>query len=158
MTRTIEPVVKSKASSSRTVSRSYPLCSQSSKSALHVTPSKPSPVKLSDRKPASSPTPATPSKNQCHEFQGIEELRAAKLNDTVQEFISKLDTYRELSKSLGENSTDLEHAITTIRHFILHLEPKKVENFFTCIEAKITSVGDNLADLSNYVTVLDSVY
>ena len=160
MTRAIptESVVKSKPSSSKTVSRLYPLRSQSSKSALHVTPSKLSPVKLSDRKPISSPTPLTPSKIQCYVCQGIEELRAAKLNDAVQEFISKLDTYRELSKSLGENSTDLEHAITTIRHFILHLEPKKVENFFTSIETKITSVSDNLADLSNYVTMLDSVH
>ena len=112
----IVSAVKSKPSSSKTVSRSYPLRSQSSKSALHVTPSKLSPVKLSDRKPVSSPTLLAPSKNQCYVCQGIEEL-----NDAVQEFISKLDLYRELSKSLGENSSDLEHAITTIRHFILHL-------------------------------------
>ena len=95
MTRAIptESVVKSKPSSSKTVSRLYPLHSQSSKSALHVTPSKLSPMKLSDRKPILSPTPLTPSKIQFYVCQGIEELRAAKLNDTVQEFISKLDIY-----------------------------------------------------------------
>ena len=153
-----ESVVKSKPSSSKTVNRLYPLRSQSSKSALHVRPSKVSPVKLSDRKPVSSPTFLTPSKNQCYVCQGIEELRAAKLNDAVQEFISKLDLYRELSKSLGDNTSDLENAMATMRHFILHLEPKKVENFFTSIETKITSVSDNLADLSNYVTMLDNVH
>ena len=41
----IVSAVKSKPSFSKTVSRSYPLRSQSSKSALHVTPSKLSPVK-----------------------------------------------------------------------------------------------------------------
>ena len=61
----IVSAVKSKLSSSKTVSRSHPLRSQSSKSVLYVTPSKLSPVKLSDRKPVSSPTPLTPSKIQC---------------------------------------------------------------------------------------------
>ena len=84
-------------------------------------------------------------------------MRAIKLNDTVQEFTSKLESYREISKSLGENSSELEHAIATIKHFIFHLEPKNVENYFMRIDDKISSVTDNLSDLSNYVTILDSV-
>ena len=75
----------------------------------------------------------------------------------MQEFTSKLESYREISKSLGENSSELEHAIATIKHFILHLEPKNVENYFMRIDDKISSVTDNLSDLSNYVTILDSV-
>ena len=81
-----------------------------------------------------------------------------KLNEAVQEFSSKLDTYQELSKSLGENSSNLSHAIITIKHFILHLEPSHVENFFTSIDSKISSVSDSLADLSNYVTKLDDIH
>ena len=84
-------------------------------------------------------------------------MRAIKLNGAVQEFTSKLESYREISKSLGENSSELEHAIATIKHFILHLEPKNVENYFMRIDDKISSVTDNLSDLSNYVTILDSV-
>ena len=84
-------------------------------------------------------------------------MRAIKLNDAVQEFTSKLESYREISKSLGENSSELEHAIATIKHFILHLEPKNVENYFMRIDDKISSVTDNLSDLSNCVTILDSV-
>ena len=105
-----------------------------------------------------SPAPLTPSNKQCSVCQGIEDIRAIKLNDAVQEFTSKLESYRELAKSLGENSTVLEQAIATIRHFILHLDAKKVENYFSSIENKITLANDNLSDLSNYVTILDSIH
>ena len=76
----------------------------------------------------------------------------------MQEFSSKLESYRELTNSLGENSSTLNHAITTIKHSILHLDPKVVENHFASIDNKITSVGDNLADLSNYITKLDTIH
>ena len=99
-----------------------------------------------------------PSDKQCSVFQGIEDIWAIKLNDTVQEFTSKLESYRELAKSLGENSTDLKQTIATIRHFILHLGAKKVENYFSSIENMITLANDNLSDLSNYVTILDSIH
>ena len=52
----------------------------------------------------------------------------------------------------------MSHAITTIKHFILHLEPNHVENFFTSIDSKISSVSDSLTDLSNYVTKLDDIH
>ena len=76
----------------------------------------------------------------------------------MQEFSSKLESYIELSKSLGENSSNLKHAIATIKHSILHLDPKVVENHFTSVDNKITTVGDNLADLSNYITKLDTIH
>ena len=41
---------------------------------------------------------------------------------------------------------------------ILHLDPKVVENHFTSVDNKITTVGDNLADLSNYITKLDTIH
>ena len=154
-----ESASKPKPSSSKPAGRSYPLRSQTAKSALHLTPSKLSPIKSQDRKSGASPTSLTltPSSKKCYVCQGIEEMRAIKLNDAVQEFTSKLESYREISKSLGENSSELEHAIATIKHFILHLEPKNVENYFMRIDDKISSVIDNLSDLSNYVTILDSV-
>ena len=93
-----ESANKPKSSSGRTASRSYPLRSQVAKTALHVTPSKLSPVKLSDRKSSASPIPLTPSSKQCSVCQGIEHMRAINLNDAVQEFTSKLDLYRDLSK------------------------------------------------------------
>ena len=158
------PVSKGKTSSqpSSLVNRArpYSLRGQTSRSTLQITPTKPSPTKHSGNGPNSSPAPSTPSNNnrKCSVCQGIEELRSFKLNEAVQEFSSKLDSYREISKSLGDNSSDLNHAITTIKHFILHLKPSVVENYFESIESKVSAVSDNLADLSNYVTKLDAIH
>ena len=163
MTRgtTTVPVSKCKAPtqpSTSAKSRAYSFRGSTIKSSLQITPTKTSPSKLSENKSLSSPNPSTPSNRKCSVCQGIDDLRSMKLNEAVQEFSSKLDTYQELSKSLGENSSNLSHAITTIKHFILHLEPSHVENFFTSIDSKISSVSDSLADLSNYVTKLDDIH
>ena len=149
---------KTSSQASGTVkSKPYPLRQHALRNTLQITPTKPSPTKLSANEPNPSPTSSTPIK-KCSVCQGIEELRSYKLNEAVQEFSSKLESYRELSKSLGENSSDLNHAITTIKHFILHLQPSIVENYFKSIESKVTSVSDNLIDLSNYVTKLDAIH
>ena len=163
MTRgtTTVPVSKCKAPtqpSTSAKSRAYSFRGSTIKSSLQITPTKTSPSKLSENKSLSSPNPSTPSNRKCSVCQGIDDLRSMKLNEAVQEFSSKLDTYQELSKSLGENSSNLSHAITTIKHFILHLEPSHVENFFTSIDSKISSVSDSLTDLSNYVTKLDDIH
>ena len=152
-----ETVNKPKASSSTSLpkTRTYPLRGHSSRNTLHITPTKSSPVK-SNVSPA--PTPLTPSGGKCSVCQNIDEIRSYNLKEAVQEFSSKLESYRELTKSLGENSSTLNDAITTIRHSILHLDPKAVENHFTSIDNKITTVGDNLADLSNYITKLDTIH
>ena len=155
---------KSKASASSQPSLSvnkskpYSLRGSTIKNSLQITPTKTSPSKLSEHKPVSSPNPSTPSNRKCSVCQGIEELRSFKLNEAVQEFSSKLESYQEISKSLGENSSDLNHAITTIKHFILHLKPSDVENYFKTIDSKVTSINDNLVDLSNYVTKLDDIH
>ena len=152
-----ETVNKPKASSSTSLAktRTYPLRGHSSRNTLHITPTKSSPVK-SNASPA--PTPLTPSGGKCSVCQSIDEIRAYNLKEAVQEFSSKLESYRELTKSLGENSSTLNDAITTIRHSILHLDPKAAENHFTSIDNKITTVGDNLPDLSNYITKLDTIH
>ena len=152
-----ETVNKPKASSSTSLpkTRTYPLRGHSSRNTLHITPTKSSPVK-SNASPA--PTPLTPSGGKCSVCQSIDEIRSYNLKEAVQEFSSKLESYRELTKSLGENSSTLNDAITTIRHSILHLDPKAVENHFTSIDNNITTVGDNLADLSNYITKLDTIH
>ena len=152
-----ETVNKPKASSSTSLpkTRTYPLRGHSSRNTLHITPTKSSPVK-SNVSPA--PTPLTPSGGKCSVCQSIDEIRSYNLKEAVQEFSSKLESYRELTKSLGENSSTLNDAITTIRHSILHLDPKAVENHFTSIDNKIITVGDNLADLSNYITKLDTIH
>ena len=141
-----ETVSKPKASSS-----TYPLRGH---------PTKSSPVKSSQVELNLSPTatPLTPSRGKCSVCQGIEEIRSYNLKEAVQEFSSKLESYVELSKSLGENSSNLKHAIPTIKHSILHLDPKVVENHFTSVDNKITTVADNLADLSNYITKLDTIH
>ena len=163
MTRgtTTVPVSKCKAPtqpSTSAKSRAYSFRGSTIKSSLQITPTKTSPSKLSENKSLSSPNPSTPSNRKCSVCQGIDDLRSMKLNEAVQEFSSKLDTYQELSKLLGENSSNLGHAITTIKHFILHMEPSHVKNFFTSIDSKISSVSDSLADLSNYVTKLDDIH
>ena len=152
-----ETVSKPKASSSTSLpkTRSHNLRGHSTRNALHITPTKSSPVK-SNLCPV--PTPLTPSGGNCSICQGIEEIRSYNLKEAVQEFSSKLESYRELTNSLGENSSTLNHAITTIKHSILHLDPKVVENHFASIDNKIASVGDNLADLSKYVTKLDTIH
>ena len=119
---------KSKASASSqpslSVSKSKPYSFRGStiKNSLQITPTKTSPSKLSEHKPVSSPNPSTPSNRKCSVCQGIEELRSFKLNEAVQEFSSKLESYQEISKSLGENSSNLNHVMTTIKHFVLHLK------------------------------------
>ena len=163
MTRgtTTVPVSKCKAPtqpSTSTKSRPYSFRGSTIKSSLQITSRKTSPSKLPEHKSLSSPNPFTPSNRKCSVCQGIDDLRSMKLNEAVQEFSFKLDTYQELSKSLGENSSNLSHAITTIKHFILHLEPSHVEDFFTSIDSKISSVSDSLTDLSNYATKLDDIH
>ena len=155
---------KSKASASpqpsSSVNKSKPYSFRGStiKNSLQITSTKISRSKLSEHKPVSSPNPSTPSLRKCSVCQGLEELRLFKLNEAVQEFSSKLESYQEISKSLGENSSDLNHAITTIKHFILHLKPSHVEKYFKSIDSKVTPINDNLVDLSNYVTKLDDIH
>ena len=158
MTRTASTASVSKGRTSSQASgavklKPYPLRGKTVKNTLQITPTKPSPTKLS-AEPNPSPTPS----RTCSVCQGIEHLRSFNLKEAVEEFNSKLETYREISKSLGDNSSDLNHAITTIKHFILHLKPSNVESYFKSIESKVTSVNDNLADLSNYVTKLDAIH
>ena len=85
-----ESLNKPKPSSSRATNKPYPLRNQTSKNALHLTPSKLSPVRSC--KLNTSPAPLTPSNKQCSVCQGMEDIRAK--------------SYRELAKSLGENSTE----------------------------------------------------
>ena len=71
-----ESASKPKPSSSKPAGRSYPLRSQTAKCALHLTPSKLSPIKSQDRKSGACPTSLTltPSSKKCYVCQGIEEM------------------------------------------------------------------------------------
>ena len=51
----------------------------------------------------------------------------------------------------------LNHALDTIKHFIMHTEPNDIDTFFSKTNEKISAVSENVHDLSKYVTKLDSI-
>ena len=51
----------------------------------------------------------------------------------------------------------LNHALDTIKHFILDTEPCEANNFFSKIYDKISVVSGDIHDFSNYVTKSDTI-
>ena len=134
---------------------SYRLRSQS-ESALTIGKGKHNtPTKL-DKPIVRSTKPSTPSSsNVCSICKGIEDLRSIKLNEAVAEFASKIDSYKELSISLSDSTSSLNHAVDAIKHFISLTEPKEINKFFLKANDRISALGDSIYDL--YVTKLDAL-
>ena len=119
----------------------------------HITPTK------LDKSVVRSTKPDTPSSssNVCGICKGIDDIRRINLQQAVTEFTTKIDSYKELSKSLNDSSSTLSHALDTIKHFIIHTEPKETNKLFSKVQDKISTLSDSMHDLSNYVTKLDAI-
>ena len=79
------------------------------------------------------------------------------LNEAIMKFSEKIDAYRDLTKSLNDNNSTLNHTLDTIKHFITHTEPKEVNNFFMVTNKKIDTLENSINDLSKYITKLDTI-
>ena len=132
------------------------LCSQSesssSRSSLNriVTPNKKS-------SPSSTSAISIPSTNLCKVCKGAEDLRDMNLNEAIMKFSEKIDAYRDLTKSLNDNNSTLNHTLDTIKHFITHTEPNEVNSFFKVTNKKIDTLENSINDLSKYITKLDTI-
>ena len=106
----------------------------------------------------STPLSDTPSTSRvCDICKGMQDLRSLKLKEVVAEFESKIEAYKDLTTSLNNNSSMLNHALDTIKHFIMRTEPNDIDTFFSKTNEKISALSENVHDLSKYVTKLDSV-
>ena len=47
--------------------------------------------------------------------------------------------------------------LSTIKHFITHIEPEEVSNFFMVTNKKIDTHENSINDLSKYITKLDTI-
>ena len=79
------------------------------------------------------------------------------MKEVVAEFESKIEAYKDLTNSLNNNSSTLNHALDTIKHFIMRIEPNDIDTFFSKTNEKISALSENIYDLSKYVTKLDSL-
>ena len=120
----------------------------------HTTPSKNEKAANQSMKPSPNLSDTPSSSRVCDVCKGIEDFRSLKLNEVIAEFESKIE---ELTNSLNNNSSMLNHALDTIKHFILHTEPCETNNFFSKTYDKISAVSSDIHDLSNYVTKLDTI-
>ena len=106
----------------------------------------------------STPLSDTPSTSRvCDICKGMQDLRNFKLKEVVAEFESKIEAYKDLTKSQNNNNSMLNHALDAIKHFIMRTEPNDIDTFFSKTNEKISALSENVHDLSKYVTKLDSV-
>ena len=136
---------RSQSESAAVVDKNKQLTPKHDKSAAHSTK-------------FSTPLSDTPSTSQvCDICKGIQDLRSFKLKEVVAEFESKIEAYKDLTNSLDNNSSTLNHALDTIKHFIMRTEPNDIDTFFSKTNEKISALSENIYDLSKYVTKLDSL-
>ena len=140
-------------SQSKNVSKSYPLRSKSSQSKdpAFITPTKASVLKNTSK---TESTPSTPSSNICSICMGVEAMMSLKLNEALQEFTSRIDEYKLLTKSLQENTSTLNHSMDTIKHFILAFEPVEAESSLRKIDTNIDLLNNKLNNLSDVIMKL----
>ena len=98
------------------------LCSQSESAASisknkHTTPSKNEKAANQSMKPNPNLSDTPSSSRVCDVCKGIEGFRSLKLNEVIAEFESKIE---ELTNSLNNNSSMLNHALDTIKHYSAH--------------------------------------
>ena len=68
---------------------------------------------------------------------GVEAMRSLKLNEALQEFTSIINEYKLLIMSLQKNTSNLNHSVDTIKHFILAFEPVEAESSLRKIDTNI---------------------
>ena len=129
-------------------SKSESLATSTAKKDIYVTPLKP---ELSSK----VTTPSTPSHEVCTICKGMEDLRNLNLKYAISDFTDKIEIFKDLTKSFDNNNSTLSHALDTIKHFIIHIEPDKLNDCFAKIDSGINSLHSEIANLPN-ITYLES--
>ena len=116
-------------------------------------------IYLSPIKPEVTPistTPSTPSSKICTICKGIDDFRSLKFKDAITEFTDKIDAFKDLiTKSIDDKNSTLSHALDTIKHFIIHVDPKKVNESFDKIDCGLTTLCNEVASLPNTAYIKD---
>ena len=142
-----ETRTKSKTSSRRGNATQYNLRSKSESSATCNTTDD---VFITHLKSSATPrpsTPSTPSSKICTVCRGLDELRNLKFKDTLSEFTNKIEIFKELTKSFNDNNSTLNHALDTIKHFILRLKPSEINDKFAEMDSSLNTLSSKVASL-----------
>ena len=83
----------------------------------------------------------------CTVCRGLDEFRNLKFKDTLSEFTNKIEIFKELTKSFNDNNSTLNHALDTIKHFILRLKPSEINDKFAEIDGSLNTLSSKVASL-----------
>ena len=115
-----------------------------SKSDSSATPTPKKDMHVAPQKTANTSrtaTPFRPSPEICGICKGIDDLRSLRFKDAIIEFTNKIEAFKDrLTKSFSDNNSTLNHALDTIKHFILHVEPSKINDSFASIDNGLNSL------------------
>ena len=100
-------------------------------------------------------TPSTPSSGVCVVCKGIDDLRSLNFRNAVTEFSDKIEAFKQLTKSFNDNNSTLSHALDTIKHFIIHVKPDKINDSFASLECSLNSLHSEVTSLPS-ITYLDN--
>ena len=100
-------------------------------------------------------TPSTPSSGVCVVCKGIDDLRSLNFRNAVTEFSDKIEAFKQLTKSFNDNNSTLSHALDTIKHFIMHVKPDKINDSFASLDSSLNSLRSEVTCLPN-ITYLEN--
>ena len=93
-------------------------------------------------------TPSTQSSKVYSICKGIDDFRSLKFKDAITEFTEKIDAFKALlTKSFDDNNSTLNHALDTIKHFILHIDADKINDSFSKIDSGVNALCNEVASL-----------
>ena len=88
----------------------------------------------------------------------MEDLRNVNLEDAISNFTDKIEIFKDLTKSFDNNNSTLSHALDTIKYFIIHIEPDKLNDCFAKIDSGINSLHSEIANLPNIPMIIYILY
>ena len=135
--------------SGRTRGNSRQYCLRSKSESLAISDTKED-IFITPSKSSCTPRPtttSTPSSKICTVCKGLNEFRNLKFKDTLAESINKIDIFKDLKKSFNENNSTLNHALDTIKHFILHLKPDEINDKFSKMDGSLQALSSKAAYL-----------
>ena len=100
-------------------------------------------------------TPSTPSSGVCVVCKGIDDLRSLNFRNAVTEFSDKIEAFKQLTKSFNDNNSTLSHVLDTVKHFIMHVKPDKINDFFASLDSSLNSLRSEVTCLPN-ITYLEN--
>ena len=127
-------------------SKSESSATSTPKKDMHVAPQK-------TANTSRTATPFTPSSEICDVCKGIDDLRSLRFKDAIIEFTDKIEAFKDLIKSFSDNNSTLNHALDTMKHFILHVEPSKINDSFASIDNGLNSLRTEVKSLPNFTHI-----